>query len=350
LSLAEQLLADTQKQVDIGTQAPIEVVSTQSQVATARQDLLVSQTNLQLQQLLIKNAITRNMQDPLLAEAAVIPTDTMRLPATEPVIPTEDLINDALAHRPELAQSRIDLNNRNINKQAARNELLPTVNFVASYGSSALAGVPNPNAPGGANLTTTGYGDALSSLFGNDFPTYTVGLQVNIPIRNRSAQADQVRSELEYRQAELSLQQKQNQIRIQVRNAQFAVQQDRARVEATQAAVRLAEQTLDAEQKKYALGASTNYNVMQAQRDLAAAESNQVSATTDYEKARVNLDQMTGNTLNTLGIVISDAESGQVQNLPTVPYVTPRPADELPVPPGGPAPANGQPPAPAPQQ
>jgi outer membrane protein TolC len=348
LALAQQLLSDTQKQVNIGTQAPIEVVSSQSQVATSQQDLLVSQTNLQLQELLMKNAITRNLQDPVLAESSVIPTDTMRLPATEPVVPTTDLINDALAHRPELAQARIDLTNRNINKQAARNELLPTVNLVASYGSSALAGVPNLTAPGAAALSTTGYGDALTSVFGNDFPTYTVGFQVNIPIRNRSAQADQVRSELEYRQAELSLQQKQNQIRIEVRNAQFTVQQDRARVEANQAAVRLAEQTLDAEQKKYALGASTNYNVMQDQRDLAAAESNLVAATTDYEKARVNLDQVTGNTLNTLGIVISEAETGQVQKLPTVPYVTPRPVEELPVPPS--APATTPQPGAAPQQ
>jgi outer membrane protein TolC len=348
LALAQQLLQDTQKQVDIGTQAPIEVVRSQSEVAARNQDLLISQTNLQLQQLLIKNAITRNLQDPLLADAAVIPTDTMRLPASEPVVPTEDLISEALAHRPELAQSRIDLTNRNINKQAARNALLPSVNLVASYGAAGLAGVPNFNAPGSSGLTTTGYSDVVSSLFGNDFPTYTVGFQVNIPIRNRSAQADQVRSELEYRQAELSLQQQQNQIRIEVRNAQFSVQQNRARVEAAQAAVKLANQTLDAEQKKYALGASTNYNVLQAQRDLSVAESTQVTATTDYEKSRVNLDQVTGGTLNTLGIVISEAESGQVQKLPSVPYVTPRPADELQVPPAAQAPQQG--PAAAPQQ
>jgi outer membrane protein TolC len=303
----------------------------------------------------MKNAITRNLQDPTLAEAAVIPTDTMRLPTAEPVVPTKDLIDEALAHRPEMAQSRIDLTNRTINKQAARNALLPSVDLVASYGMSALAGVPNLNAPGAGGRTTTGYSDALSTLFGNDFPTYSVGFQVNIPIRNRSAQADQVRSELEFRQAEMRLQQEQNQIRIEVRNAQFAVQQNRARVEAAQAAVRLANQTLDAEQKKYALGASTNYNVLQAQRDLSVAESNQVTATTDYEKSRVNLDQVTGSTLNTLGIVISEAESGQVQKLPSVPYVTPRPADELQVPPAAPAqtpaPAT-QPPAPAlaPQQ
>ncbi|MGE0407083.1 MAG: TolC family protein, partial [Candidatus Korobacteraceae bacterium] len=340
LALAKQLLGDTQKQVDIGTQAPIEVVRSESEVALRNQELFVSQTNLQLQQLLIKNAITRNLQDAILAEATVIPTDTMLLPATEPVIPTSDLIAEALNHRPELAQSRIDLTNREINKRAARNALLPSIDLVASYGTAALAGVPNPLVNSGLN--TTGYSDAVSTLFGGDFPSYSVGFQVNIPIRNRAAQADQVRSELEFRQAEMRLQQQQNQIRIEVRNAQYAVQQNRARVEAAQAAVRLANQTLDAEQKKYALGASTNYNVLLAQRDLSVAESNQVVATTAYEKSRVELDRVTGSTLNTLGIVIAEAETGQVQKTPVAPYVTPRPADQIPSPTAAPAPANPQ--------
>jgi len=256
------------------------------------------------------------------------------------VVPTEDLIADALSHRPELAQSRIDLTNRDINKKAARNALLPTTDFVAWYGTSALAGNPNPLAIcSGSNtigciqpgtVTSTGFSNALSSLFGGDFPDYAVGFQVNIPIRNRSAQADQVRSELEYRQAEMRLQQLQNQIRIEVRNAQFALQQNRARVEAAQAAVRLGNQTLDAEQKKYALGASTNYQVLQAQRDLSVAESNLVAAMTAYEKSRVELDRVTGATLNTLGIEIADAEKGQVQKMPAVPYVAPRPQGTLP--------------------
>ncbi len=353
LALANQLLADTKKQVEIGTQAPIEVVRAESEVATRNQDLIVSRTNLQLQQLLMKNAITRNMQDPQLATAAVIPTDTIQLPQMEPVVPTEDLIADALSHRPELAQSRIDLTNRDINKKAARNALLPTTDFVAWYGTSALAGNPNPLAIcSGSNaigciqpgtVTSTGFSNALSSLFGGDFPDYAVGFQVNIPIRNRSAQADQVRSELEYRQAEMRLQQLQNQIRIEVRNAQFALQQNRARVEAAQAAVRLGNQALDAEQKKYALGASTNYQVLQAQRDLSVAESNLVAAMTAYEKSRVELDRVTGATLNTLGIEIADAEKGQVQKMPAVPYVAPRPQGTLP------SDGTAQPPPPAQQ-
>ncbi|HVZ60794.1 MAG TPA: TolC family protein, partial [Terriglobales bacterium] len=189
VNLANQLLSDTQKQVQIGTQAPIEVVRSQSEVATRNQDLIVSRTNLQLQQLLMKNAITRNMQDPGLAEAAVIPTDTMLLPGAEPVVPTEDLISDALSHRPELAQSRIDLTNRDINKKATRNALLPSVDFLAWYGTTALAGQQNPAnicsatntvacSPAGA-VPITGYTNALSTVFGGDYPDYAVGFQLN---------------------------------------------------------------------------------------------------------------------------------------------------------------------------
>ena len=365
VDLANKLLSDTQKQVQIGTLAPIEIVNVQSQLATSKQDLIVSQTNLQLQQLLMLNAVSRNLSDPVLASAPVVPTDTMELPVVEPVVPTQDLIADALSHRAELAESRIDLTNRNINQKSARNAQLPSVSAFAWYGTAAIAGPQNPlsNCLINGNqfgcsppFATTGYSDALSTMFGGDFPDYAVGFNVNIPILNRSAQADQVRSELEYRQAEMRLQQQQNQIRIEVRNAQFTVQQNRARVDAANAAVALANQTLDAEQKKYALGTSTSYNVLQAQRDLAQAESNLVTARAAYEKSRVELDRATGLTLTRLGIEIAEAETGSVKTLPKVPGVVPRPADQnspvpgappLPAPPTTPAAPAQTPPAPA---
>ncbi len=329
LGLANQLLTDTQKQVQIGTLAPIEIVRSQSAVATAKQDLIVSQTALQLQQLLTKNALSRNLQDPALQAAEVIPTDTMTVPATEPVIPIQDLVNDALSHRWELAQSRIDLTNREINKKAARSALLPTLDLFGFYGASALGGVQNPlSACGGAGqascLGTIGYGSTFGSLFDSSAPDKGVGISLNIPIRNRSAQADQVRSELEYNQAQMRLQQLQNQIRIEVRNAQYSLEQNRARVEAAQAGARLAAESLDAEQKKYLLGASTNYAVLQAQRDLAQAESNSVAARAAYEKSRVEVDRATGLTLSHLGIDVADAETAQVKKMPTVPNVVPR--------------------------
>jgi outer membrane protein len=338
LSLAQKTLSDNQKQVEIGTLAPIEVVRAQSTVAANQQGLIVAQTNLQLQQLLMKNALSRNLSDPILAAAPVIPTDTTVIPAEEPVTPIQDLINDALSHRPDLAESRIDLTNREITRKATANGLLPSVDFVAFYGASSLGGVQNPLSvcqPGQTGFLASictppgqipshGYGDTFGNLFDSTAPDKGLGLQVNIPIRNRSAQADQMRSELELRQAEMRLQQLQNQVAIQVRNAQFTVQQDRAQMEAAEKALALAQQSLDSEQKKYALGASTNFNVLQTETDLATADSNLVQARTGYEKSLVELDRVTGYTIVRNGIVLDDAFNGVVTKQPVVPYVAPR--------------------------
>jgi len=335
LALAQKTLSDNKKQVEIGTLAPIEVTRAESAVASGQQDLIVSQTNLQLQQLLVKNALTRNMADPQLATAPVIPTSTMGLPKQEPVVPIQDLINDALQHSPDLAQSRIDLTNRDITKRATRNELLPTVDLVAWYGAAGLAGNANPLAvcispPCPSPGPPTGFGDAFTNLFGYNAPDYAVGLNVTIPIRNRAAQADQLRSELEYRQAQVRLQQLQNQIAIQVRNAQFSVQQNRARVDAAISARQLASESLDAEQKKYALGASTNTLVLQAQRDLAQAEANVVIGMSVYEKSKVELDRVMGLTLTHNGIEIADAENGKVTRMPNVPGILQRQEEKQP--------------------
>ena len=342
LALAQKTLGDNKKQVEIGTLAPIEIVRAESAVAAANQTLIVAQTNLQLQELLMKNAISKNLSDPVLVTAHVVPTDTMTLPATEPVVPIQDLISDALAHRPELAQSRIDLTNREITRKSTANLLLPSVDLVGWYGGSALAGNTNPLAICGPGQTSsfciptsrvrppTGLSDALNTMFGYNNPDYGVGFNVNIPILNRSAQATQVRSELEYRQSQMLLQQLQNQIAIQVRNAQFTVQQNRAQVLAAQSAEELAKQSLDAEQKKYALGASTTTLVLTAQRDLAQAQSNTVAALDNYEKSKVQLDLSTGLTLTHNGIEMADAEKGKVQTLPHVPGIVPRqPSQEL---------------------
>lgn len=336
LALAQKTLSDNKKQVEIGTLAPIEVVRAQSVVATNQQTLIVAQTNLQLQQLLMKNALSRTLVDPALADAEVIPTDTMSVPDNEPTAPTQELVNQALAHRAELSESRIDLTNRGINTKSARNALLPTLNLFAYYGGSGLGGTLNPDYVCKTNpsqctnptLPASSYGSALSQLVDSTAPDKGVGLQLNIPLRNRSAQADQVRAELEYRQAQMRLQQQENQIRIEVRQAQFSVQQNRAAVEAARAAVELGKQSLDAEQKKYSLGASTTTLVLQNQRDLTQAESNLVTAMSNYQKSRVELDRTIGATLDRLGIVMADAERGQVTKMPNVPYVTARPAEQ----------------------
>ena len=351
LAFAQKTLSDTNKQVQIGSLAPIEVVRAQSTVSSDQQTLILAQNNLQLQQLLMKNALSRTLVDPVLADAEVIPTSTIALPDQEAVVPIQDLVNDALGHRPELAESRIDLTNREINNKAIRNSMLPTLDIFAYYGGSGLAGSQNaanlcanqPPAeqaegfcsgfnstipPNGATVippvTPVGYTTALNQLVNSTAPDKGVGLTLNIPIRNRNADALQVRAELEYRQAQMREQQIENQIRIEVRNAQFQVVQNRAAVAAAQAAVELGHQSLDAEQKKLNLGASTSTLVLQNQSILATNESNLVSAMAAYEKSRIEMDRATGLLLDHAGIVMGDAERGQVTHMPNVPYVKPR--------------------------
>ena len=342
LNFAQKTLSDTKKQVEIGSLAPIEVVRAQSTVAQDQQLVTTAQTNLQLEQLLMKNALTRTLKDPTLATAEVIPTSTMDIPQQEAVVPTEDLINDALRHRAELVESRIDLNSREFSNKAVRSALLPTLDLFAYYGGSGLGGDLKPGltlCTPGENPITTGcavvppdfqtskvvsYSTALDNLVTSAAPDKGIGLQLNIPIRNRAAQSLQVRSELEYRQAEMRLQQIENQVGIEVRNAQYAVQQNRASVDSAKAAVELARQSLDAEQKKYQFGTSTATLVLQYQSQLATAESTLVNATVAYEKSRLELDRATGTLLDHAGISLDDAARGRVTRLPNVPNITPR--------------------------
>ncbi|MGC2245790.1 MAG: TolC family protein [Terriglobales bacterium] len=348
LTFAQKTFSDTQKQVEIGTLAPIEVVRAQSTVATDQQTLTVALTNLQLQQLLMKNALSRNLVDPRLADAEVIPTSIMELPAQEPITPTQDLVNDGLAHRPELAEARINLTNTDISNKAIRSALLPTVDLFAYYSGSGLGGSPNDNYVcnlhpeqcfgGGGSYTpppNISYTGTLNQLVNSAAADKGVGVNLTIPLRNRAAQSVQVRSELEYRQAQLRIQQIENQIRIEVRNAQFGVQQNRASVASAQAAVDLARQSLDAEQKKYALGASTSTLVLQNQAAMTQAEVTLVSAKAAYEKSEVELDRSVGLLLDHAGILMGDAERGEVTHMPSAPNVAPRPADQ-PMPPNPP--------------
>ena len=344
VAFAQRTLADNKRQVQFGTLPPIQVVSAQATVATDQQQLTLARTNLELQELLMKNALSRNLEDPVLAGAHVIPTSDIKLPEQEPVVPIQDLINEGLQHRAELSESRIDLNSRDLNNKAVRNAMLPTLDLFAYYGGSGIGGDVNPQVPicGSSGASTNfcfdknkaappfrnggpvGYGSTLNQLVTSAAPDKGVGLTLNIPLRNRTAQADQVRSELEYRQAQVRLQQLENQVRIEVRNAQFDVEQNRAAVDSAKAAVDLARQTLDAEQKKLAAGVSTSTAVLQDQSTLTQIESNLVSAMAAYEKSQVELDRATGLLLDHTGIVMADAQRGQVEHQPSVPFIAPR--------------------------
>jgi outer membrane protein len=349
LAFAEKTLSDTKKQVEIGSLAPIEVVRAQSTVAQDQQALTIALTNLQLEQLLMKNALSRTLRDQALAGADVIPTSTMEIPENEPIQPTQDLIADALRHRADLVVQRIQLNSTEISNKAVRSSLLPTLDLFAYYGGTGLGGLQNPTnlcanqpldeqaagfcagpnqAAGGQTFIpiapSTSYNGTLNQLVNSTASDKGVGLTLNIPLRNRAAQAAQIRSELEYQQAQMRLQQIENQISIEVRNAQFGVEQNRASVASARAAADYAKQSLDAEQKKYQFGTSTTTLVLQTQSALATAESTLTSAMAAYEKSRIELDRATGATLDRAGVSIDDAAKGQVTRMPSVPYIAPR--------------------------
>ena len=339
LTYAQKALTDTKQQAQVGTVPPIQVVSAQSTVSTDEQNLILAQNNLELEKLLVKNALSRSIEDPVLAEADVIPTSTMQVPQEEAVVPIQELINEALAHRAELVESRIDLNSRDLSSKAVRNAMLPTLDAFAYYGGSGVGGnVALPACPAGTASPTcfttlpppfqttnaVGYGGTLKQLVNSTAPDKGIGLTLSIPLRNREAQANQVRAELEYRQAQVRLHQLENQVRIEVRNAQFDVKQNRASVQAAQYAVDFARQTLDADQQKLKVGLTTTTAILQDASVLTTSESNLVSAKAAYEKSRVELDRATGLLLDHSGIDVADATRGQVTHSPKVPYVVPR--------------------------
>src|SRR5229473_4921603 len=316
-AFATQTLENARKQLKLESIPEMDVLRAEADVSKRDQDLTVARTSLQLQELLIKNALTKNLSDPLLEAVPVVPVDHYETVETQATEAVQDLIAQALRDRPELAESDVDLANRQISGKAARNALLPSLALVGFYGGSGLAGplnpiynLPIPNSSG----VPTDFPGALENAFNNSSPDYYIGLSLNIPIRNRVAKADQYRSELEYRQAELRREQLRKQIRIEVRNAQYALEQTGARVGAARKARDLAQRTFEIMQKEQTLGAGSTFQTMTAQRDLSLAKVDLVTARTIYEKAKVELDRATASTLEHNGIEIQDAVNGTVRS------------------------------------
>jgi outer membrane protein TolC len=319
VAYAQQSLENANKQLQLESIPAMDVMKAEAEVSKRDQDLTVARTSLQLQELLMKNAFTKSLDDPLLESVSVVPTDTLRSAQIISLNASlEELIREALHDRPELAESDVDLVNRQISRKAARNALLPALSLVAFYGGSGLAGELSPlyNIPGVPNSSNvpTDFNGALTNAFNNTAPDYYLGFNLNIPIRNRVAKADQYRSELEYRQAELRRQELRKQIRIEVRNAEYALEQTAARVEAARKARDLAQRTFEITQKEQSLGAGSTYQTMTAQRDLALAELDLVAAMTVYQKAKVEVDRATGATLDHNGIQVQDALDGTVRS------------------------------------
>ncbi len=345
VTVAQKLYNDNKKQLEIGTMAPLDVTRAESELATDRQNLIVAETvHLQNQQIL-KNAISKNPLAPNLVNVEIIPTDLPTRPEAIEAASFEEAAKEAFAKRPELQEEALNLLNGEIDVKATRNALLPTATLSAQYGSVGLAGnqakfttktvagAPVVDANGVAvagdflpatqftpnGIAQAGFGDALSSVFHNNFPDYQVSLNVQIPIRNRSAQADNQRAILTQRQLEAQLQQLKNAALLDVRNTYIALTQDRAQVDAASKARELQQQTFDAEQKKYQLGASTVYLVIQTQRDLINAQGTELRALANLAEAKANYERAVGRTLEVNQVTIADAKTGEAERETLIP-------------------------------
>jgi len=332
---SSQLLKDDQKQLQVGTLAPLDVVSARSGLETDRQALIASESNLEYQQLLMKQAITRSLDDPTIANAPVIPTDRVSLIETpEEHQSADDLVREADANSPTIEQAILSLKNDEITLKGVKNGLLPSLDVTAFYGASGLGGTQSPycvnfeteepcppTGPGSYPPVT--YGSAVSNLFNSSSPNKGIGFNLSIPIRNRQAQSVQERSMLEYRQAQLRLQQLYVQTKMNVINAQYALTNDRAAVQSAMVTRDYDKQSLDAEMTKLHLGASTTANVLAQERALAIAEGTLISATAKYAIDRASLAQILASTLDRYNISITDAVSGNVKTQPTIPGIEP---------------------------
>lgn len=314
LAFAQQSLDNAKKELQLQSIPAMDEMKAEADVSKSDQDLTVAKTSLELQESLIKNALTKSLDDPVLEAMPVIPTDTMDEINDQSNQPLADLIAEALSSRPELSESALNLVNDQISRKAARNALLPSLSLEGYYGGTGLGGPINPAYTIGpvSSVLPTSFGGTILNAYNNSAPDYLVGLNLSIPLRNRVAKADQYRSELEYRQSELLLEQLKKQIRLEVRNAQYALEQNAARVASARKARDLAQRTFEITKKEQDLGSGSSFQTLSAQHDLAMAQLDFVTATTTYEKAKVDLDRATGTTLEHNGIQIQDAINGKV--------------------------------------
>jgi len=349
----EKLYNDNKKQLEIGTMAPLDVLTAESQLASDQQVLVQAQTTRLQDETNLLVAITKDPLAGSLTGIEIVPTTPIILPEAENVS-LEQAVKEAWAKRPELQQATYNLDTAKIEVKATRNELLPSLNLYGQYSQTGLSGnqvtitqtptgfvadptspvltanntAPNPalfvGTPTGFIVNTqvaqrAGLGDALDSMIHYNYPTITGGVNLTLPIRNRSAQADNARSLLDERQQEVQYQSTKNSIVLNVRNALIALTQDRAAVAAAQKARTLAQQTLDDEQKKYQLGTSTSYNVVLRARDLTAAEGTELRDKINLIEAELSFNEAMGRTLDVNHIIVADALRGRTSRDPLIP-------------------------------
>jgi outer membrane protein len=318
VGVAEKLYSDNKKQVEIGTMAPIDVVRAESEVAANRQNLIVAQTVMLQQQQALKNAISKNPLDAKVINVDIIPTDLPGKPEQIEAVSFEEALREAFQNRPDLQQQEHGLRIAEINIKATRNALLPVASVSGQYGTVGLSGNSVTTGPPPV-IVRDGLGGALSQVFQNEFADYAIQFNLSLPIRNRQAQADNQRAILAHKQVEAQVQQLKNAALLDVRNTYIALEQDRARVEAAMKARVLQEQTFDAEQKKYQLGASTVFLVIQTQRDLTTAQGNELRALVDSVKARADYERALGRTLSVHRVTVAEMKTGDVERDTLIP-------------------------------
>ncbi len=320
LAFAQKTLEDDRKQLELQAIPAMQVVKDEADVATREGDLTVARATLKLNELYMKNVLTKTVEDAALEDMPVIPLDRAGRPDDNADAPVQTLIAEAEKNRPDVAMDQIAMEIARISLRTIRNELLPTFNLYGEYAGVGYGGVPNPLCAGSGNCPAAGlargFGGAFQNTFNYTSPEYQVGFELQITLRNRIAKADQFRSTLEFRQRELQFEEQKKNIRFDVRNSQFALQQARAHVEAARKARDLAQKTFNITQQEQQLGARSSFDTLSADHDLAVAESALVAAQTTYEKAKVDIDRAVGTTLAHSGISIDDARTGVVTHLP----------------------------------
>jgi outer membrane protein TolC len=312
VAFATETLDTSRKQVELQAIPEMDALKAEGDLATRQQDLTVSRTNLELQELYMKNAITRSLDDPALQEMPVVPTDHIGGQIETSTASVQDMIADALKNRVELLESSLVLQNSELSRKTARNNLLPSLSAYGFYAGTGFGGTTSSSSSS-ANNVPSGFGGTVANALNYSSPEYQVGLQLSVPLRNRIAKADQYRTELEYRQSQVYLEERKKEIRIEVQNARYALEQGASRVDAARKARDLAAKTLDIMQKEQKLGAGSNQQTLSSEHDLALADLALVVAETSYEKARIEVRRATGSILEEYGISISDARSGVVE-------------------------------------
>ena len=319
LAFAQKTLQDDQEQLKLNAIPAMQVMKDESDVATSEGDLTIARATLRLNELLMKNAITKS-DDPTIAEMEVIPLDRVGPADPNASKSIDGLITEAEKNRPDVTEDQIAMEKAQASLKSIRSELLPSLDLYGTYAGAGIAGPSNPH----CNLPTaecisnlpTGFGSMLQNTFNYSSPQYQVGMNLSINLRNRVAKADQFRAVLEYRQRQISFEEQKKSIRFDVRNSLYQLQQAQARVQSAQKALDLQQSTFDIAEKQQKLGATSSYDTLVAQNNLAIAQSAFASAQTAYEKAKVDIDRATGETLDQTGVSIDDAKAGVVRHAP----------------------------------